>query len=224
MPRKSYTTRYAKLTWSPEDDAEYNEFLPISTSTISTVSTPLVAWVRENSEAIHAVRQRHPGGKWHWHVSFRMKREFSSEYFYAKHNKKGEITREPWWGKSLKNSGFSPPQVMITPEEDRRGFGYEHQDEFEIMYTDYDADIIATATEFCAMQRNKKCRRDYLEKITTVSKAKVSHAIATAKEDYDLQSDSAAMAMLMEEGWAFEGDEVFEDLKRKRYREYIQSK
>lgn len=224
MPRKSYSTYYAKLTWSPEDDAEYNEFLPISTSTISTVSTPLMGWVREHSEAIHAVRQRHPGGKWHWHISFRMKREFSSEYFYAKHNKAGETTREAWWSKSLKEAGFAQPEVMVTPEEDRRAFGYEHQDEFEIMYTDYDDNVIQQAVEHCMLLRNKKRRREYLGSITTVSKAKVSHAIATAKEDYGVTCDADAMAKLMEEGWAFEGDEHYEHLKRKRYREFVESK
>jgi len=210
MPRKTYDTRWAKLTWSPEHDV-LNEFLPISTSTSSTSPPGIVTWIHKHSEAIHAVRQRHPGGKWHWHVSFRMPRTFSSLYFYSKKS------ANAWWVKELKELGYEEPAVMVTPMEDGRAIGYEHHDEFEVMYSDFDQSVIDNAVAWCKLLDNKKRRRTYLDKITTLPRAKISHAIATAKEDYNVQCDSEAIEKLIDEGWAFEGDEQFESVKRRRY-------
>jgi len=213
MPRKIFDTRWAKLTWSPEHDVT-EQFLPISTSTLSTSPPSIVTWVKKHAEAIHAVRQRHPGGKWHWHVSFRMVRSFSSAYFYPKK------TANAWWSKELKELGYESPEIMVTPMEEGRAIGYEHHDEYEVMYTDFDNDYIKTAVEWCALNDNKKRRRTYLDKITSIPRAKISHAIATAKEDYAVECDSDAINKLLEEGWAFEGDEQFESVKRRRYTQY----
>jgi len=213
MPRPRYQTHFAKLTWHPKEDV-VEQFLPISTSTLSTLPHPLVQWVREHAEAIHAVRQRHPGGTWHWHISFRMKRELSSAYFYNKPSAKS------WWHESLKTIGYESPEVEVTPEEDGRAFGYEHQDEFEVMYTDYDITTINTAVQYCAMLRDKKRRREYMAKISTLPKAKINTAVASVKVDRpDLSSDFDAKAYLVEEGWAFEGDDDYQHIMRKRYRE-----
>lgn len=142
-----------------------------------------------------------------------MPRTFNSGYFYPKK------TAGAWWSKDVKEWGLGDNEVVVTPMEDARGIGYEHHDEYEIMHTDFDEATINTAIEWCKLNDNKKRKRQYLDKITTLPRAKISHAIACAKEDYGVEDDHDAMLKLMAEGWSFEGDETFEAIKRKRYRE-----
>lgn len=213
MPRANYDTRYAKLTWSPEEDC-INEFSPISTSTTSTVSTRIYEWVKKWSVKTLAVCQRHPGGKWHWHISFEMPREYSSSYFYSKK------TTKSWWERDMDD--LAKENIVVTPIEEARGIGYELCDEHVIMHSDFSTEFMNAAKTWCEAQRLRQKRRIYMSRIYVIPDAKVDTAVQTAMIDYNLSDSRDAERKLIEEGWEWKGSQIHAGCKRKRYADTLQ--
>lgn len=217
MPRHTFTARYAMLTWSPEEDVEQYQFEPTSTSTtttsalrVSAVSAAICEWVSKWAEQVHAVRQRHPGGKWHWHVFFRMKREYSSTYFYDKK------TATSWWKRDM-GEELGKENITVTPKEDARALGYMFDDEVVILHSDFDEAFHETAKQWYLAQTRRAARRSYLSQIYTLPKAKIHDAVVTAMVDYNLSDEHEAEARLVDEGWTWEGNAAHAGMKRKRY-------
>lgn len=125
------------------------------------------------------------------------------------------MKNDSWWAKDFKD--FGQHEVEVTPAEDGRAMGYEMTDEYEIMHTDFDTDFMTQAKEFAQMCVNKKRRRQFLEKITTIPDGKLEWARASLKVDYPTKDPEI---MMLKEGWGYRGQEQHKIMKR-RYKSYV---
>lgn len=183
-------------------DGSWDEFLAISTSTTSTVSTPstlagrLAKWVHGlNASQVLVIRQREPGVPWHWHITVRLTRTYKSTY--------------KWWKKDLDELELVAPALEAGPHDDwRYRVGYCQEDDTQIVHKYRISDeYMAESKEYYQLMKKRHKIRDFKRKLITIPREQLPAVVEAAEVEF-ATTRHHALEKLAEAGFAFSGMEV----------------
>lgn len=181
-------------------DEDVIGFWPISTSTVSTLSTPperLARWVEGLSyQQLLVVRQRANGGHWHWHITVRLTRTYKSTY--------------KWWKKDLDALELKEPMLEAGPHDDwQYRIGYCQEDEIQILKVVNISDAYLLQAKLYYQEMKPRHRlRSFKRKLITIPRDQLDPMVEAAEAEYNTDRQGAFKRLALA-GFAFSGSGIY---------------
>lgn len=189
-----------------EDDippGSWDEFLAISTSTVSTpppVSTlagRLAQWVNGlNIDQLLVVRQKDASTPWHWHITVRLTRTYKSTY--------------KWWKKELDELGLTAPALEAGPHDDwQYRVGYSQEDTIEILKQHRISDeYMLQAKQYYQLMKQRHQLRSFKRKLEAITPTMLDAMVEAAEVEFGTNRNGALTKLALA-GFAFPGSGIY---------------